>query len=143
VDRVNIVDVAEELALKLGGIPGVRAAAWDSDTVTPGKGAAALVSLPEQVNYDATYGRGQDTFTVEFMLLVNRSDMRTATRKVASYARGSGVDSVKVAVDSSDTNEYQSCDDVRVMSCEFDSVQVGATVYLAVIFTASIAGSGE
>jgi hypothetical protein len=139
VDRVKLEEVVSELGTKLSTIPELRVLGWSGDAITP---PSAIISLPESIVFDGSYGRGMDTMTIEFMILVSRNNIRSATKLLSKYAHGTGSHSVKAAVDSSTTNHYTTCDEVTVQSCEFDSVQIAATVYLAAIFTAEIVGSG-
>jgi hypothetical protein len=139
VDRVKLEDVAAELGTKLRNIPDLRVLDWSGDAITP---PAAIIALPERIEFDGAYARGLDKMSTEFMVLVSRANIRAATKTLSAYAHGSGSHSVKAVVDSGPGNEYETCDEVTVQSCEFDTVQIAGTVYLAAVFTAEIIGSG-
>lgn len=134
---MNIEQVAEELRTALGTIAGLNVADWGVQRVHP---PAALVSLPERVDYDQTYGRGSDQLSdVVVLVLVARPADPEARKAIAAYADGSGARSVKAAIEA---GAYTSCDEVHVTSAEFDVVTYAGTEYLAAMFHLDITGKG-
>jgi hypothetical protein len=134
-----IEDLMDELGDCLDKIEPLRVHRYEEDKVTP---PAALVSLPAGpgVVYDQTYGRGLDVISFEVTLLVSKTGgPRIGRAAIAPYADGSGVMSVKQALEQ---HQYSSCDLVTVKSARFDVVTIASVKYLAVIFTVEAQGQG-
>lgn len=131
----------EQLAVEVGGalstIPGLTVPAWGVERVTP---PAAVIALPEEIVYDATYRRGTDHIEdLPVLILVSRTAVEASRSAIAGYAAGAGAMSVKAAVEA---YEYTAADDVRVTSCRFDDVTYASVVYSAAIFRLEISGRG-
>ncbi|MFI1195512.1 hypothetical protein ACH4T9_19955 [Micromonospora sp. NPDC020750] len=134
---MNLGAVAEELRAALGVIEGLNVAEWGVKRV---QSPAAVVSLPERVDYDATYGRGSDQLTdMAVLVLIARPTDPATLREVATYADGSGPRSVKAAIEA---HTYTSCDSVTVVSAEFERVSYADIEYLAAMFRLDITGRG-
>lgn len=136
---MNIQDVIDEIGAKLGSVPQLRVYPYNVDKVTA---PAAIVGLPDTVNYDTTYGRGTDALTIPMWVMVGRANAKAAGAQLAAYLDGSGDRSVKAAVDSSDTITYSSCDEVTVTTAEPLAVTSGGVELLAVEFTVQVEGRG-
>lgn len=138
---MNINDVQDEVAGKLDTITGLRVLAWDADSVNP---PAILFELPEEYDYDLTYGRGSDEFTLPIVLLVGKTDARSARKALGDFISGSGAKSIKATVDSGDANTYTSCDTVRVRKAsDIGPYRVGSVLYLGATFETRITGPGS
>jgi len=137
---MNLANVMDELGTKLDPIPGLRVKAYNADSVVP---PVAIVSLPDGIDFDATYGRGSDSMTLVVDVLVGKVSDRKSRDAIARYADGSGSHSVKQALDSSNTNTYQSCDAVTVASVDFGVSDEAGIDYLAGRFTVNVTGSGS
>jgi hypothetical protein len=138
---VNINDVAAEIgATIVAADVGLRTLAWDADRVSvPG----VIFALPDGYKYDLTYGRGSDEFTLPILVLVGKSDARTARTHLGLYLNGSGPKSLKSIVDSSKTNTYVTCDTVRVQEVtDIGSYVAGAITYLGATLPTRITGKG-
>ena len=134
---MNLDAVAGELAAALKTITGLRVPAWGVETIQP---PAAVIALPERINYDATYGRGSDRIPdLAVVVLVGKPDQRTARKTIAAYADGSGTKSVKAKLEA---YTYTTCDSVTVVWAEFDTARYAGTDYLAAIFHLDITGKG-
>lgn len=134
---MNLDQVAGEIGTALGSIDGLTVPEWGVRRVVP---PFALISLPERIDYDATYGRGSDRiedWTV-LVLLARPEDPGTRTA-IAEYADGSGAKSVKAAIEG---YAYAACDSVTVTSAEFDVVKYDGVDYLAAMFHLDITGRG-
>lgn len=132
-----IEDVMDELGRALGTVSGLRVNSYDEDEITP---PAALISLPTNVKFDETYGRGADVMTLVVTLLVSRNGSgRTRRGAIAPYADGVGPKSIKKALE---RHQYRACDFAVVTSAEFANVKMNEATYLGVIFTVNIAGQG-
>ncbi|MEV4212920.1 hypothetical protein [Micromonospora sp. NPDC049662] len=134
---MNLEDVSGELATALGTIEGLNVPEWGVQRV---QSPAVVVTLPERIDYDATYGRGSDHYPdLTVIVLVANPTQPTARQAIAAYADGSGDRSVKAAIEA---HEYTSCDSVRVAWAEFDTAKYAGTDYLAAIFHLDITGKG-
>jgi hypothetical protein len=132
-------DVTKEISSKLEAI-GLRAFAWNVGKVTP---PGAVVGLPDTIDYDQTYGRGSDKMTIPVWVMVSRASDRAAHSELAAYLDGVGAKSVKVALDSTDTNTYEWCDEVTVTTAEPGAYSSGGVEMLGAEFTVDIAGKGQ
>ncbi len=134
---MNLEAVAGELADALRAIDGLNVPEWGVQRV---HSPAAVIALPDRIDYDATYGRGSDRYPdLSVIVLVANPTQPAARRAIAAYADGSGAKSVKVAVEA---HEYTSCDSVRVAWAEPDNAKYAGTDYLAMIFHLDITGKG-
>lgn len=136
---MNVKDVRDEIAAKLATVSGLRVFAYNVDKLSP---PAAVVSPPERIEFDQTYGRGSDKITLMVTVFVSRSDARSAEAELSAYMDGSGPKSIKALVDSSDTNAYDSCDTVTVTTAEVLYDSIGGTPVQVAEFTVEITGSG-
>lgn len=134
---MKLNDVMDEVAEALGTITGLRVFGYPPPTLTP---PAGVVSYPESIDYDQTYGRGVDRMrALPVLLVVGKATDRSAREKVAGWAAGSGAGSVKAVLEE---HEWESCDELSVTACTFDVVTIAGIDYLAAMFSLDIAGSG-
>lgn len=130
--------VMTEIAAALKQITGLRVQPYPAETITAPGG---YVSYPRSVDFDQEYRRGGDQFTdLPIVLVSSKVTSRTARDTVAGWASGDGPESVKRALEAW---SWKTCDDVTITSCEFDVERIAGTPYLAVLFKATIVGSGE
>lgn len=135
---MNLDQVAAELTTALRTISGLRVPPWGVEKITP---PAAIIALPERIDFDGTYQRGTDRYPdLPVIVLVGRPNNRTARKAIAAYAAGSGPTSVKQAIEA---HTYTSCDMVHVAWAEFTDATYAGTPYLACIFHCEISGKGE
>lgn len=138
---MNINDVTAEIGATITAADvGLRVLAWDADRVpVPG----VIFALPTDYVYDQTYGRGSDEFTLPIIVLVGKTDARTARTNLGQYLHGSGPKSLKSIVDSSKTNTYVTCDTVRIKEAtDIGSYIAGAITYLGATLNTRITGKG-
>lgn len=132
-----IENVMDELGSALRTVNGLRVHPYDEERITP---PAALISLPTNVDYDQTYGRGSDVMNLLVTLLVSQAGgARTGRGAIAPYADGSGPKSIKKVLE---RHSYTSCDSVVVASSEFARIKFSEIVFLGVIFRVEITGQG-
>lgn len=135
---MNVTDVMQQLADQLGTIPEINVYAY---TVDKPEAPAAVVSLPESIDFDQTYGRGSDEITIPVFVLVSRVSDHSAHRAIAEYADGSGARSVKQVIEA---GTYTACDTVTVARVsDFDFIEWGGPSFLVAEFTLDITGSGS
>lgn len=111
---------------------------WPPDTLTP---PAAYLSYPESVDFDETYGRGDDQITdLPIVLVTGKVVERESRDQVARWASGDGVQSLKATLES---YRWTSCDRLVVTRCRFDVETIAGIPYLAAVFSATIVGEGK
>lgn len=133
---MNLSDVMDEVANRLGAIQGLRVFAYPAESVHP---PAAVVLYPETVTFDETYGRGMDRLTLPVLVVVGTPTDRSSRDRLAQYCDGSGPASVKAAVEAGDGAAF---DTVRVTGIEFPTATIAGTEYIAAMFDLDIAGQG-
>lgn len=138
---MNISDVEAEIGGKIiAAEVGLRVLPWDADSINP---PGVLFELPDAYQYDLTYGRGSDEFTLPIVLVVGKTDARTARPALTRYLDGSGTHSLKAIVDSTNTNTYTTCDTVRIQQvADIGPYMVGRVLYLGATLTTRITGQG-
>jgi hypothetical protein len=134
---MDLADVMDAVANRLDTITSLRVHAYPPGTVTP---PAAVVSYPETVAFDETYGRGMDQMTVPVVLVVGKVSDRAARDALGAYCDGSGSASVKAVLES---GTYTAFSTLRVTDIDFDTVTIGGTDYIAALFSLDITGSGS
>lgn len=121
--------VMDALGTALAAYPALGYNVYDypvASMVTP----CVFFGMPESIQYDATYARGVDLFTIPMYVVTGTQidvDVRDA---LASYADGTVFKQSVEAITSF-------C--VRVTTAEFTTIGLGAVDYAAVKFTLSIA----
>lgn len=134
---MNLGAVMDEVGAVLGTVSGLRVFDYPPPTLVP---PAGVVSYPERVKFDETYGRGMDRIIgLPVLLVEGKANDRAARDRVARWAAGGGDGSIKAVFESHD---WVSCDVVTVTECTFDVVQVAGIDYIAALFSLDIAGSG-
>jgi hypothetical protein len=133
---VNLNDVMNQLGTQLDTIAGLRVYPYPADTVAP---PAAILGLPDGIEFDATYGRGSDEITIPVLVVVGRASDRAARDKLAEYCDGAGAKSIKQVIEA---GTYTAFDTVRVARAEFDFVRIAGADYLAALFDLNLTGSG-
>lgn len=122
----------DAFGLRLGTIPGLRVYDYPPDSVAV---PAAVVGYPDVVTYDETMARGTDSCTVTVTVLVGRISDRASRDALGAYLAGSGVYSVKAAVDGTLAGTVK---DARVASASVMSVTVGGVDYAAAAFSVEV-----
>lgn len=135
---MDVEAVMEEIAVALRTIPSLagRTFGYPPDAAEP---PAAIVGYPEG-QFDQTYVRGMDRWTVPVHILVSRVDDRAGRALLSPYVSGSGVSSAKTAIDG---GVYAACDFAVVNDFSVKVVTLGGDDYLAAEFAVDVAGSGE
>lgn len=135
---MDLEDVSEEIRTALDTITDLRVPPWGVERIPS---PAAVVALPERINFDETYGRGKDAYEdLAVVVLVAQPESRASRKTIAAYADGSGAKSVKAVLEG---YAWTACESVHVAWCEFDaSATYAGTPYLAAIFHLDIIGKG-
>ena len=83
---------------------------------------AAVVSLPNTIDFDATAARGFDRTVIPILLLVSIQSMRVARDDISAL-----ITAAKAALE---TDLGGACDSCRVMNATFEKVTVNGVDYL-------------
>ena len=134
---MNLANVMDEVKTQLATISGLNCFAYPPESIHP---PAAIVSYPESYDFDNTYARGMDQVDLPVFIVVGRTTDGLSTRDtLAKYCDGSGAESVKQVLEA---GTYTAFDSMRVMSVEFDVIDIGGNNYWAAMFRVDIVGSG-
>lgn len=133
---MNLAYVMDELGDALEFIEGLRVFRWPTEAPVP---PAAIVTFPDEYDFDTTYGRGTDRLIVPIIVIVGRATDRAARDQLARYCEGSGDYSIKRAIES---HVYDSLDTVRVQRAEFDAFPMSNVQMLAATFDVDVVGTG-
>jgi hypothetical protein len=134
---MNLTEVMSELGDQLDTISKLNVYRYSANKPSA---PAALVSLPDDLNYLGAYGRGLDSMTLPVTVLVGKMSDSSSHRDMAAYANGSGARSVKQVLEA---GTYTAMDTVVVESVDFLIYTVNDIDYLAAEFAVKITGSGS
>lgn len=133
---MNLAAVAGQLAARLDTIDGLRVYGYPPDSVSP---PAAVLSLPTDIVFDETYGRGMDRITWPLLVIAGKVADRTVPERLYPYCSGTGAASIKAVLEA---GRYTELDTLRVTRAEPDVVTWQGVDYVAVVFELDIAGPG-
>jgi hypothetical protein len=134
---MDLADVMDAIAARLDTIDGLTVFASPADAIHP---PVAIVSYPDTITFDETYGRGMDRMDLAVAVLVGKNDKLSARNTLGAYCDGTGAKSVKTVLES---GTYTAFHMVRVQSIDFDDVSVAGVEYTAALFALDITGSGS
>lgn len=127
---MSVAAIRDGLATNLATISGLRTVSTLPENPNP----PIAVVAPSSISYDASMGRGLDTYNFTITVVVGRADGRSAQDKLDTYVSSSGSSSVKVAVES-DRNLNGQCKDLRVTAMNsYGAITIGEVQYLAAEF---------
>lgn len=136
---MNLGDVLDELNARLATIDGLRVLTAENNTV---HAPAALVTLPEAVNFHSTYGVGTTTIDdLVVMVLIANPGERQAMTQVMPYVNEVGAQSIKACLEAP-SPVPASFDVITVKSVEFETVEISEVPYLAALFHCHLVGTG-
>lgn len=129
--------VMAEIGQKLAAITGLNIFDYPPPTLVP---PAGVVSYPDRIEYDQTYGRGVDQISgLPVILVAGKATDRSGCDLVTGWAAGDGPTSVKAALEAAD---WTSCDDLTVTACTFEVVTIAGVDYIAAMFVCDASGGG-
>lgn len=135
---MNLEKVMEEIADKLKLFTGLNVFDYPVDSVSP---PAGILSYPERIEYDVTYGRGEDMFwNLPLYMVTGRADSKSARNQASDWTDPAGTQSVKTFLDK---ESYSACGSVQVVNATFDSMSIAGIDYLAAVFELNVSGEGE
>lgn len=126
---IEIDDVMNDIGTQLATVAGLRVFAFPPLSAQP---PFAYVNLPEQVDYDLTYGRGQDRMTLEVHVGVANQVDRTCRDAIIAYASG-GPTGLKAVIEASTVFDY------RVTTATFATVVLSSGTYAGLVLTVDVA----
>lgn len=135
---MRLDDVMEEIATQLTVISGLQVFPYPPPEVSA---PAGYIEYPRLITYDATKGRGSDTFEdATIVLLAGDLTAESSWRTVARWLSGGGPQSVKALMEA---HRWTTCDDLRIATGELQVELIAGAPYLAAVFKATIDGQGE
>lgn len=117
----------DAIGVRLATIPGLRVYDHPADTVAP---PAAIVSLPEIVEYDSVAGRGADRTSLTITVIVGRVSDRAARDQLAAFISGTGPSSIKTAVEAGASDLDGVAHTIRATTATVQIVTINAIDYL-------------
>lgn len=127
--------VMDAIGARLVGVTGLRVYDYAADAASP---PAAIVALPEMVEYDAVAARGADRVLIPVTVLVGRVSDRAARDQLAQYVSGTGATSVKAAIEGGTGDLGGVAHTVRVTEARIDVVTIGQVDYLGASFDVEV-----
>ncbi len=123
------------LGTALDTIAGLRVFDYVPDSLSP----PAAVVEPLEVDYDEAMQRGLDFYRAFILVIVGRMSDRSSQDRLDAYVAGSGVSSVKAALESNRTLGG-ACSTLQVTSARPREVVVSGVNMIAYRFEVSIYG---
>lgn len=138
---MELDEVMEAVADRLGQIDRIAGRVFAYPPLKV-EAPAGIVSYPDAIEFDATYGRGVDMMRgLEVTIVEGKISDRDARDRMAPYVAGSGTGSVKAVLEAASVAPMP-WDDLHVLSVAFDVVTIAGTDYLAATFKIDLAGPG-
>lgn len=130
----TVGDLRTGIATNLATIAGLRVSSFVPDNPTP----PIAVVIPQRIEFDDAFGRGQDTYTFQVLVVSHRMSERSAQSTLDAYCNPTGALSVKAAIQS-DRTLGGKCFDLRVTEMSsYTSLSIGETQYLSATFLVTV-----
>lgn len=131
-----------EIGVRLATIPTLRVVPVGMDG--PVQPPAAVIYLPERIDYDLSYGRGTVKISdLQVVILVANTTRRTAPAVLAPFMSDTGAKSIKKCLDTTAASGYTNAFDVQVIYSEIDyAAKMSDADYIAGIFHLNAYGPG-
>jgi hypothetical protein len=127
--------VMDAIGARLVGVTGLRVYDYAADAANP---PAAIVGMPETVEYDAAMGRGADRMVIPVTVLVGKVSDRAARDQLAQYVSGTGASSIKAAIETGNSDLGGTAQTVRVTGARLEVVTIQAVEYLGATFDVEV-----
>jgi hypothetical protein len=93
----DLSTIVAAIETNLASITGLRTFdVFQGQVPTP----AAVIELPDRIDYDQTFASATDGWTINVVVLVSRASERGGRKKLIDYLDGAGATSVKTAIES-------------------------------------------
>lgn len=126
--------VMDAIGARLVGVTGLRVYDYAADAASP---PAAIVALPDVVEYDETGLRALDRVVIPVTVLVGRVSDRAARDQLAKFVSGTGTSSIKTAIEV-DPPLGGAAQTVRVIGARTEIVTIQAIEYLGASFDVEV-----
>jgi hypothetical protein len=131
----SLTSIRDGLKTALQSVTGLRAFDTIPDAIAP---PAAIVGGPERIQWDLTFRRASDRYTIPVRIYVGRASERTAQDKLDGYLAGEGSGSIKEAIEA-DPTLGGAVETVRVTEARgYGIYPIGGVDYLGVEFLVDV-----
>ena len=131
----SLTNIRNEIGNNLSNITSLSVYKYVPDMVEP---PTAVVGVVERIEYDNSFARGSDTYTIPVILYISRVDTQLSQETLDSYLQSSGSNSVKAQVESDVTLNGQASS-VRVTDAsDYGVYNVNNVDYLGVQFSIEV-----
>lgn len=129
----------DELARDLGSVEGLqgRAFGYPPNALIP---PAAVVGWPDEIDYDLAMARGAWSAKFPLLIVVGKSDVRSARDAISAYTNDKGPSSVRTALDRG--GAHSAYDVIRVSPPHVGPVTIAGIDYLAALWDVEVVGGG-
>jgi hypothetical protein len=124
INLASTMDAIAQTLLSAGVV--TKAYGWPNSGATP---VSAIVSYPDEIEFDAVFGRGSDKAVFPVYIVCGAVHERSSRDVVSGYI--TGATGVKDALDGNLGGAVQTC---RVTDCRVDKITLAGVEYLAARF---------
>lgn len=125
---LNVNATMDAIGTRLATISGLRVYDYPADSINV---PAAIVSHPDTVTYDTTYGRAADQAVFQVTVIVGKVSDRVSRDQLEEYRAGTGAKSIKTVLDGDLGGVVKTG---RVMQASALTLTVGGIEYAAATF---------
>ena len=111
-------NVLDDIGARLNLIKGLHVHNFESDDINV---PAAMLGLPNNIDYSRTYARGMDALDLEAYILVSSTEDRVRRNLITPYGDGAGQYSIK---DMLENGEYSAFDTILVSNGRFTTIRI-------------------
>lgn len=137
----RVGDIRTAMATALDGISGLRAKAYEPDSIAPPLAVVGDVAI----NYDETFGSAADRchrLAITVRVYVPRANDKAGQDRLDGYVSPTGASSIKAALEA-DKTLGGVIDDLHVPSMSgYGFYEVAGTVYMGAEFTVNVLAQG-
>lgn len=127
----NLTGLMDQIGVGLSTITGLRVFDFPPKSA---QAPFAFVDMPDALDYDLTYGRGEDRATFQIVVCVASQVDRAARDAIAEYAAGSGSKSIKAALEAATIGNS-----ARVERAEFRTIVMSGGTFQGAVFDLDVA----
>lgn len=133
----SISSIRDGLQARLLTVSGLRAHDTIPDDISV---PTAVVGAPESIDFDTTYGRGADRYTIPIRVYASLASERAGQDKLDGYLAGSGATSIKAAIEG-DVTLGGAAHTTRVTQAkDYGIYEIAGVQYLGVVFLCEVIG---
>lgn len=133
----SLSSIRDGLKTRLETVTGLRAYDTIPDDINI---PAGIVGAPESIEFDTTYGRGVDRYTIPIRVYASQASERAGQDKLDGYLAGSGATSIKAAIEG-DPTLGGAAHTTRVTQAKgYGVYEVAGVQYLGVEFLCEVIG---